>query len=57
MRRQMGFAMVDGIVALGRVDHEAVGLADFGRPEGYLERLQEAKAGQRHAQAVWATRG
>jgi aminoglycoside phosphotransferase (APT) family kinase protein len=34
----MGFAMVDAILALGRVDHVAVGLADFGKIEGYLER-------------------
>ncbi|WP_234484961.1 phosphotransferase family protein [Noviherbaspirillum pedocola] len=38
MRREMGFAMVDAILALGRVDHVAVGLADFGKAEGYLER-------------------
>ncbi|MFW2829188.1 phosphotransferase family protein [Sphingomonas sp. ID0503] len=38
IRRDMGFALVDGIARLGRVDHVAVGLADFGRTEGYLER-------------------
>jgi aminoglycoside phosphotransferase (APT) family kinase protein len=38
LRRAMGFALVDAIAALGAVDHRAVGLADFGRPEGYLER-------------------
>jgi aminoglycoside phosphotransferase (APT) family kinase protein len=38
VRRAMGFALIDGILALGRVDHVAVGLADFGRLEGYLER-------------------
>lgn len=38
VRHRMGLSMVEGIAALGRVDHEAVGLADFGRPEGYLER-------------------
>lgn len=38
MRHRMGLAMVEGIAALGAVDHEAVGLADFGRTEGYLER-------------------
>lgn len=38
MRRAMGFHMVDGIAALARVDHGAVGLADFGKPEGWLER-------------------
>jgi aminoglycoside phosphotransferase (APT) family kinase protein len=38
MRHAMGLALVDGIAALGRVDHRAVGLADFGRPDGWLER-------------------
>ena len=38
IRRQMGFALVDGIVRLGRVDYQAVGLGDFGKVEGYLER-------------------
>ena len=38
LRHRMGLAMVEGIVALGAVDHEAVGLADFGRVEHYLER-------------------
>lgn len=41
IRRAMGFDLVDSIAALGRVDHEDVGLADFGRPEGYLERQVE----------------
>jgi aminoglycoside phosphotransferase (APT) family kinase protein len=38
IRRAMGFAAADAIARLGRVDHVAVGLADFGRPEGFLER-------------------
>jgi aminoglycoside phosphotransferase (APT) family kinase protein len=38
LRHAMGLGMVDGIAALGAVDHEAVGLADFGKPDGYLER-------------------
>ena len=38
MRREMGFSMVDAAAALGRVDHEATGLGDFGRPDGWLER-------------------
>ena len=38
MRREMGFSMVDAAAALARVDHHAVGLGDFGRPEGWLER-------------------
>jgi aminoglycoside phosphotransferase (APT) family kinase protein len=38
LRRRMGFALVDGAAALGAIDHVAVGLADFGRSEGFLER-------------------
>ena len=38
MRRRMGFAMVDAILALGAVDIAAAGLSDFGRLDGFLER-------------------
>ncbi|MDO8704360.1 MAG: phosphotransferase family protein [Sulfuricaulis sp.] len=38
VRRRMGFAMVDAITALGAIDPAAVGLSDFGRPDGFLER-------------------
>jgi aminoglycoside phosphotransferase (APT) family kinase protein len=38
IRRRMGFSLVEGIARLARVDHEAAGLSDFGRAEGYLER-------------------
>ncbi|HEY0651025.1 phosphotransferase family protein [Phenylobacterium sp.] len=38
VRRQMGFALADGIAALGRVDHVAAGLSDLGRADGFLER-------------------
>jgi aminoglycoside phosphotransferase (APT) family kinase protein len=38
IRRAMGLALVDGIAALGRVDHRAAGLGDLGRAEGFLER-------------------
>jgi aminoglycoside phosphotransferase (APT) family kinase protein len=38
IRRRMGFALVEGIAALGAVDHVAVGLGDLGRVEGFLER-------------------
>jgi aminoglycoside phosphotransferase (APT) family kinase protein len=41
IRRAMGLSLVDAIASLGRVDHVAVGLADFGRPKGYLERQVE----------------
>jgi aminoglycoside phosphotransferase (APT) family kinase protein len=38
IRRRMGFALVDGAAALGAIDHVAVGLADFGRSDGFLTR-------------------
>ncbi len=34
----IAYAVVDGLVSLANVDHLAVGLEDFGRPDGYLER-------------------
>lgn len=38
MRHAMGLSMADAAAALARVDHVAVGLGDFGKPEGWLER-------------------
>jgi aminoglycoside phosphotransferase (APT) family kinase protein len=32
------FAMVDGLIALAKVDYKAVGLAEFGHPDNFLER-------------------
>ena len=37
-RRGLALSMIDALAALGEVDHRAVGLADYGRPEGFLER-------------------
>ena len=37
-RRRISDALVDTLVKLHAVDFEAVGLGDFGRPAGYLER-------------------
>lgn len=37
-RRRIGEALIDVLVRLHAIDVAAVGLADFGRPEGYLER-------------------
>lgn len=37
-RRGISLALVDTLVALHAIDYESVGLSDFGRPEGYLER-------------------
>jgi aminoglycoside phosphotransferase (APT) family kinase protein len=38
LRRQLGFALIDALATVGAVDHEAVGLGRFGRPDGFLER-------------------
>ncbi|AKU12361.1 aminoglycoside phosphotransferase [Azoarcus sp. CIB] len=37
-RQQIGLAMAEAIAELAAVDYVAVGLADFGKIEGYLER-------------------
>lgn len=37
-QHRMGLALVDAIAALGQIDYAAAGLADFGKPEAYLER-------------------
>ena len=37
-RRRISLALVDTLVGLHAIDFEAVGLGDFGRPAGYLER-------------------
>jgi aminoglycoside phosphotransferase (APT) family kinase protein len=41
IRHAMGLELVDAIAALGAIDYRAVGLGDFGRPEGFLERQVE----------------
>lgn len=38
VRHAMGLALVDGLAALAQVDPMAVGLSDFGKLEGFLER-------------------
>ncbi|MBM1143023.1 phosphotransferase family protein [Alcanivorax sp. ZXX171] len=38
IRRRMGLALVEGITALGAVDHRAVGLEGFGNADNYLGR-------------------
>jgi aminoglycoside phosphotransferase (APT) family kinase protein len=40
-KHEMGLSMADGIAALASVDHVAVGLSDFGRADGWLERQVE----------------
>jgi aminoglycoside phosphotransferase (APT) family kinase protein len=36
--RRLSESLIDNLIRLHRVDYAAVGLADLGRPEGYLER-------------------
>ncbi|MDO7836466.1 phosphotransferase family protein [Sphingobium sp. HBC34] len=38
IRRQMGFSLVDGALALGRIDPIAAGLGDMGKLDNYLGR-------------------
>jgi aminoglycoside phosphotransferase (APT) family kinase protein len=38
VRHEMGLEAARAIACLGRVDYRAVGLDDFGQPEGFLER-------------------
>jgi aminoglycoside phosphotransferase (APT) family kinase protein len=45
-RRAMAFALADTLAALHRVDHEAVGLGDYGRPEGFMARQVRLWQGQ-----------
>ncbi|QLD87575.1 phosphotransferase family protein [Natronomonas salina] len=40
-RRAIGAEMVDTLAAIHTVDHEAVGLGDFGNPEGFTQRQVE----------------
>ncbi|MGY4100798.1 phosphotransferase family protein [Nocardia sp. R16R-3T] len=38
IRRQMGLSAVEAIAGLGSLDYQSLGLRDYGRPEGFLER-------------------
>lgn len=38
VRFGMGLSMAESLAKLGAVDYEAVGLSDYGKPEGFLER-------------------
>jgi aminoglycoside phosphotransferase (APT) family kinase protein len=44
--RRVSAAMIDAVADLHRVDLAAVGLADFGRPEGYIGRQVRGWAGR-----------
>ncbi len=45
-QHRMGLALVEGIAALGALDHEALGLSDFGKPDNYLARQVSRWKGQ-----------
>jgi aminoglycoside phosphotransferase (APT) family kinase protein len=38
IRHAMGLSMADAAARLGALDHRAVGLGDFGKPDGFLDR-------------------
>lgn len=38
IRHRMGLSMADALARLGAVDYRAVGLGDFGKPDGFLDR-------------------
>ncbi|HET8641303.1 MAG TPA: phosphotransferase family protein [Pseudonocardiaceae bacterium] len=44
--RELSFTLVDVLAELHAVDYEAVGLGDFGRPDGYLQRQVRRWRGQ-----------
>lgn len=44
--RNLPFALVDGIVALSKVDYKQVGLDGFGKPDGFLRRQAERWSSQ-----------
>lgn len=50
--RRLGEEMVDALAALHSVDHEAVGLGDFGKPERFLERQVSRWSRQYESYAV-----
>ena len=52
-RRAMAFDLVDAAAALGAVDVDAVGLADFGKPEQWIERQVARWAGQLEGYAAF----
>jgi len=54
LRRRMGFAMVEALLSLSAVDHEAVGLADFGKAAGFLQRQVPRWRAQLEGYAAYA---
>lgn len=46
LRRELGFALVDALVTVANVDFRGIGLADFGRPDGFLDRQVDRWLGE-----------
>lgn len=42
----LGYAMIDGLVEMANVDYKAVGLENFGKPDGFLGRQVDRWLGQ-----------
>jgi aminoglycoside phosphotransferase (APT) family kinase protein len=45
-RRELGFALVEALVSLHEIDFREVGLSDFGRPDGFLDRQVDRWLGE-----------
>jgi len=43
----LGYAMVDGMIAMANLDYQAAGLQNFGKPDGFLARQVDRWLGQR----------
>jgi aminoglycoside phosphotransferase (APT) family kinase protein len=46
IRHALGLEVADAVARLGAVDHVAAGLADFGKPDGFLERQVDRWMGE-----------
>lgn len=42
----LGYAMIDGLIEMARVDYRAIGLENFGKPDGFLGRQVDRWLGQ-----------
>jgi len=54
VRHAMGLSVVDALAAIAAVDSQAVGLSDFGRPAGFLERQTARWTRQLESYAAFA---
>lgn len=54
VQHRMGLALIEGLAALGALDHVALGLGDFGKPEGFLDRQVDRWQSQLDSYAEFA---